>query len=426
MSDLNYVVTNVDTKNIKYLNEIDNKIKKVFNDTANNYGYLGFLLNEVEICKLYELGGYSDVYEFAEAVYGMKKSNAFACIKIADRFYDSNIQSIKPEFKNFSFSQLTEFISLNEKQILEFTPENTIKEIRLEKKYLKLIEDMDDLFINRIDELFDFVKNYFNDVDLTFESTLIKCSDLQIEKLVSRNIFLNNSEVIDVVGRLDIKYKDKIIYFQIAFAKYNLLFEEHTNVANVCQDLRDLKTDVERIYAERNQVVEDIKVEEQITMDEIITPEVIDVSSTDLNPTINKLILFVNYMNKKMNKEVELVLNEIKATSTTFKKKDVTYYSINNYDNIQSVLLEENLKIINKYKTLKSLPIEVLELCYLFKIGSTYRILFLTSNIKMFSLTHFEFFDKLGSISFLNILNEDTDYDTSLDEILSLKKILGI
>lgn len=134
---------------INYLageNGVTEKIKKAMYDAARQFVYIGFLLWEVKEYHYYVTGGYKDVYDYAAQELGFKRSSTKNFIAVAStfgnyyygKFNEKTAQkptmSLKPEYKEFNYSQLVEMLSLSETKRQEITPNMTIKQIREKKK----------------------------------------------------------------------------------------------------------------------------------------------------------------------------------------------------------------------------------------------------------------------------------------------------
>lgn len=78
-----------------------------------------------------------NIYEWAEYRLSYKKTATATIIGVCRRFCDSDDlgnMAIKPAFKDYCFSQLVEVLSVPDELLSFFSPEMTIKEIRLFKK----------------------------------------------------------------------------------------------------------------------------------------------------------------------------------------------------------------------------------------------------------------------------------------------------
>jgi hypothetical protein len=100
-------------------------------DLAQRYVRLGFHLHEVDVCKYYLFGGYSNVYDFAENEFGLKRSTVSRCVNIYFKFSDSGHIYIDKKYEKFNYSQLCEMLSIKDDAKLRLIrPEMSIKEIR--------------------------------------------------------------------------------------------------------------------------------------------------------------------------------------------------------------------------------------------------------------------------------------------------------
>lgn len=127
-------------------NGVTEKIKKAMYEAAKQFVYIGFLLWEVKEYQYYVTSGYKDVYEYAEKELNFKKSSTKNFIAVAtefgNKYYNSPITScsylptmnLKPEYKDFKYSQLVEMLAMSEPQRKKIKPEMTVKQIREIKK----------------------------------------------------------------------------------------------------------------------------------------------------------------------------------------------------------------------------------------------------------------------------------------------------
>lgn len=126
---------------------VTEKIKKAMYDAAKQFVYIGFLLWEVQQYGYYLEGGYTNVYEYAEAELNFKRSSTKNFIAIAETFgnkyYGERAQiggcilptmNLQPEYEQFNYSQLCEMLAMSPAQREKVTPDMTIKQIRALKK----------------------------------------------------------------------------------------------------------------------------------------------------------------------------------------------------------------------------------------------------------------------------------------------------
>lgn len=149
---------------------ITNRIKQCVYNITSNFIEIGFRLWECEHYHYYSELGYDNVCDYAAAELGFKKSSTRNFIRVYDRFcnhklvksaaighncsFVSGNYTLLSEYKNFSYSQLTELLSLSDEQItvIEPKPEDTIKQLREKKK--ELAEAGEKYFEEALTEIF--------------------------------------------------------------------------------------------------------------------------------------------------------------------------------------------------------------------------------------------------------------------------------
>ncbi len=139
------------------LEKVTNRIKQCVYNITSNFVEIGFRLWECEYYHYYSELGYDSVCDYAAAELGFKKSSTRNFIRVYDRFCNheivkraaikynhgysrsEGIYCLLHEYKNFSYSQLAELLSLSDEQIkvIEPKPEDTIKQLREKKKELE-------------------------------------------------------------------------------------------------------------------------------------------------------------------------------------------------------------------------------------------------------------------------------------------------
>lgn len=111
--------------------EIEAYVLRVHEDVRciqQSYIRLGFHLKEIRRCKYYEKLGYVDFGEFCLCNYGMEKSVVSRCLKVYERFADGDEYLgtgrkmwIHPDYKDYSYSQLCEMVSMDDKDLRQIT-----------------------------------------------------------------------------------------------------------------------------------------------------------------------------------------------------------------------------------------------------------------------------------------------------------------
>ncbi len=112
-------------------------------DIKSNFIRLGFHLAECRDMEYYHDYGYSDFYEFVDKNFHMDKSEVSRCINVFMAFSGTSGEYgtthgmwLDDKYKDYSYSQLKEMLSLDEKKRQQIKPEMTIKQIRdLKKKW---------------------------------------------------------------------------------------------------------------------------------------------------------------------------------------------------------------------------------------------------------------------------------------------------
>lgn len=107
----------------------------------NNYISLGFHLNECFRCGYYRTFGYDNFNDFVFDNFGLNKSSLSRCLAVFERFAarDGFVRKmwIDDRYKDYSYSQLCEMVSMDTVQVKRVKPDMTIREIREFKKSLK-------------------------------------------------------------------------------------------------------------------------------------------------------------------------------------------------------------------------------------------------------------------------------------------------
>jgi len=127
------------------------------NDIRRFYIHLGFHLSEFETYEYYKDFGYASLQEFCDANIGLDKSAVSRCIgvfrafnaSLDNRYVNGTISKgsameLGTCWKKFSYSQLCEMLSLDDKTRELVKPEMTIKQIRELKKNKRNVSQVKD------------------------------------------------------------------------------------------------------------------------------------------------------------------------------------------------------------------------------------------------------------------------------------------
>lgn len=108
-------------------------INSVVDDMRQNFFKLGKELDNVSNCKLYVVGGYSSVYDFAEAMFGIHSTTVKNMINVFNSFKDKN-GDLDKRFRDISPSTLVELLPLaDDKDFCEKVKVLPVKSIKAVK-----------------------------------------------------------------------------------------------------------------------------------------------------------------------------------------------------------------------------------------------------------------------------------------------------
>lgn len=108
------------------------------NDIRKRYITLGFHLKEFSRMLYYRDFGYTTMYEFCDANFGMDKSAVSRCISVFEAFSlvegHTHKMQLDDKYKEYSYSQLCEMVSMSDEERKQIKPDMTIRQIREKKK----------------------------------------------------------------------------------------------------------------------------------------------------------------------------------------------------------------------------------------------------------------------------------------------------
>lgn len=115
------------------------------NDIKNNLGTIvksfvriGWLLTRIDKSGAYKNDGYSTIYEFTQAEYGMNKSGTSRFKKIYEKYsVPGDTPELRDEYKDFNQSQLTEMLQIPEEDYEMLRPEGNKEDFRELKRFNK-------------------------------------------------------------------------------------------------------------------------------------------------------------------------------------------------------------------------------------------------------------------------------------------------
>nr|DAL63917.1 MAG TPA_asm: Protein of unknown function (DUF3102) [Caudoviricetes sp.] len=124
--------------------ELKEFIKESIANMSREFVAVGYYLKYVRDNEMYLEDGYASIWEFAEDLYGIRRSTCSRWMAINDRFSNQgNSPTMDDRYRQYGKSQLQEMLYLDDEQIEEVTPDMTVKEIREIRKSEQVPEVVD-------------------------------------------------------------------------------------------------------------------------------------------------------------------------------------------------------------------------------------------------------------------------------------------
>ena len=106
-------------------------IQDNINNTCRSFVAIGYYLKYILDNDMYLQDGYQNIWDLAQAEFGISKSQASKFMSINDRFSkDGNSPVLLDTYKDFSSSKLSEMLYLTDEQLEQVKPVTTVAEIR--------------------------------------------------------------------------------------------------------------------------------------------------------------------------------------------------------------------------------------------------------------------------------------------------------
>ena len=206
-------------------------IVNAINDIKSNTVKIGYNLAQIRDTKSYQSAGYESEIEYAEKVFGFKKSAAYSFMKLSDLFLDEKGDFISETYNDYTPSQLEAMTSLPQHSVDrlqndgKITPNMTVKAIKEvvkeEKDRLKNIGKPTKTKKEKTENQKKSAEN--KDIDLYTIKLGVNSIGNPYIKLVSTNIT-------DGTATEDIITKIKIDGLTEMIAKINKLIDEQSNL----------------------------------------------------------------------------------------------------------------------------------------------------------------------------------------------------
>lgn len=137
-------------------------IREKLKETAGNFVYIGYRLKQIRDSGMY--GGAADIFEFAQAEYGLGKSTVSRFIAINEKFSEGgNSLELKAEYRDIGSSKLSEMLTLTDSECRLITERTTVKEIRELKNFSRQQAPEDGADRTELTPLRKCIVEYFRD-----------------------------------------------------------------------------------------------------------------------------------------------------------------------------------------------------------------------------------------------------------------------
>lgn len=156
--------------------DIENLDYKV-NHLINDFISIGFYLDKIKENKLFSNLGYSDIYDFAYSKYKMSKTSCKNFIAVSNKFRNKSLSypKLDSKFSDYNFSQLVELVPEDENNLDNFSPEQSVKEIRLTKFSKNLETDQSKLIDWFFKDLYSYLEKELKNCKFNKYKTNYSC-----------------------------------------------------------------------------------------------------------------------------------------------------------------------------------------------------------------------------------------------------------
>ncbi len=115
---------------VNYADSLD-IIRENFLKARESFVAIGYYLKHIKEKELYLEGGYPDIWQCAQAEFGLSQTAAFNYMKMNDAYsVDGDTPILDEKYAGFNKSQLQEMLTLTAEKREEVTPEQTVSQIR--------------------------------------------------------------------------------------------------------------------------------------------------------------------------------------------------------------------------------------------------------------------------------------------------------
>ncbi|MCX7748829.1 MAG: hypothetical protein N2645_18365 [Clostridia bacterium] len=231
---------------------VTSKIKRTLKDIANNFVYIGFLLWEVREKKCYLQDGYSSIVDYAQQELGFSKQTTYNFISVCEKFSATDKEGrptmhLSLQYKDFSYSQLSEMLSLSPERRRIITSDMTVKQIREVKKEVQTsgLENSENSLKGLITSLKKVEKepDPLKKIQIMMSEDLIKAPEqdpvIEVEYEVSKT---DSRQLPEKYKSLDIDYLEGLIEKEEAVNEMAYWMKEYDHLEQRNRDLEKMKS----------------------------------------------------------------------------------------------------------------------------------------------------------------------------------------
>ncbi len=149
--------------------EIDADLVNCFKVVTDYYISIGYNFKKILNEKMYIQLGYNSLFEYSKDRFNLSETTTKNFMYLFNKFGSLTTYgeaALADEYKDYSYSQLVELVSVPEEKINDYIPSLTVSEIRVVKKLDKfkniLVDELKKLYI----ELTNYI-SYFENIDIT-------------------------------------------------------------------------------------------------------------------------------------------------------------------------------------------------------------------------------------------------------------------
>lgn len=190
------------------LDENEKLIRDSIKSIAVHFIHIGKSLLRIKTNELYKERGFDNFFDYAYKTFNIRESTVYNLINISNSFGDP-ILGIKKEYENFSYTQLTEMLSLPKEVIKDIKSSDTVKQIKDKKKKAKEKNDVSAVAIDSDSD------SYFEQTEIPVEKSPEDKINLVLQRRDIEELMylinLNKSALNNSNKKLLLKVRSKLV-----------------------------------------------------------------------------------------------------------------------------------------------------------------------------------------------------------------------